>query len=107
MPESSMDETGRLRDRWTALSDYWINLMETNQSIHREGMLDGWMLEAVGDVTGLKVIDLGCGEGRFSRMLAERGAGVTGVDFCEPFIEYAQQHRARDEEYLLGDMQNL
>jgi ubiquinone/menaquinone biosynthesis C-methylase UbiE len=65
------------------------------------------MLNAVGDVGGLRVIDLGCGEGRFSRMLAERGAKVTGVDFCEQFIESASSQKLRDEEYVYGDMTDL
>ena len=61
----------------------------------------------LGDVTGRTVIDLGCGEGRFSRMLAERSALVTGVDLCRPFIEYAKTHRVGGESYLIGDMEDL
>ena len=53
------------------------------------------------------MIDLGCGEGRFSRMLAERGAVVTGVDLCSPFIEFANNHRFSNEAYLIGDMEDL
>jgi ubiquinone/menaquinone biosynthesis C-methylase UbiE len=41
------------------------------------------LLSAIGPVTGLKVIDMGCGEGRMAKALAERGAVVTGYD---PFI---------------------
>ena len=58
------------------------------------------MLDAVGDVSGLNVIDLGCGEGRFSRMMAESGAKVTGLDLCEPLIDQARKLRIKDEEYL-------
>jgi 2-polyprenyl-3-methyl-5-hydroxy-6-metoxy-1,4-benzoquinol methylase len=53
------------------------------------GLLDPWMLDAVGDVSGLSVIDRGCGEGRFSRMMAESGAKVTGLDLCESLIDQA------------------
>lgn len=73
----------------------------------REGLLDDWMHRAAGDVAGLQVIDVGCGEGRFSRQLANRGAIVTGVDLCEPFIEYAQSNRVGNETYLVGDGQTL
>ena len=61
----------------------------------------------VGSVSWLDVVDLGCGEGRFSRMLAERGGRVTGVDLSERFIEYATEHRVGDERYVLGDMEDL
>jgi ubiquinone/menaquinone biosynthesis C-methylase UbiE len=42
------------------------------------------LLAAVGTVEGLRVIDIGCGEGHIARALAELGADVTGHD---PFIE--------------------
>lgn len=42
-------------------------------------------LEAViGPPAGLRIVDIGCGEGALARALAERGAEVTGID---PFIE--------------------
>ena len=40
-------------------------------------------------------------------MLAERGATVTGVDLCPPFIEFAKNHRVSKEAYLIGDMEDL
>jgi ubiquinone/menaquinone biosynthesis C-methylase UbiE len=42
------------------------------------------LLATVGTVDGLRLIDLGCGEGHMARALAGRGADVTGYD---PFIE--------------------
>ena len=41
------------------------------------------LLATVGPVQGLRVIDIGCGEGALSRALAKLGAQVTGYD---PFI---------------------
>lgn len=35
------------------------------------------------------MIDLGCGEGRSSRMLAEAGARVTGIDLSADFLAAA------------------
>ena len=46
-------------------------------------MLDSWMLDALGDVSGKSVIDIGCGEGRFCRLLSDLGAEVTGIDLTE------------------------
>jgi 2-polyprenyl-3-methyl-5-hydroxy-6-metoxy-1,4-benzoquinol methylase len=47
-------------------------------------------LEAVGDVSGLTVLDAGCGEGYLSRILAQRGANVTGVDISPRLVEMAR-----------------
>jgi len=41
------------------------------------------LLETVGSVAGLRIVDIGCGEGQLSRALAKLGAQVTGYD---PFI---------------------
>ncbi len=40
----------------------------------------------VGDVAGLELVDMGCGEGALAKALAARGARVTGVD---PFMDPA------------------
>ena len=96
-----------LKAQWEAMAEDWIRQAQDVETSHREAMLDGWMLDAIGDVSGCKVIDLGCGEGRFSRMLTERGAVVTGVDLCSPFIEFARDNRVSEEVYLIGDMEDL
>lgn len=90
---------------WDGIADGWIEAV--NGSAHRDGLLDVWMLDAVGDVSGLKVLDIGCGEGRFSRMLAQRGAEVIGIDFTERFVEYANEHRVGTDTYVHGDAQDL
>ncbi|HLI94867.1 MAG TPA: class I SAM-dependent methyltransferase [Candidatus Baltobacteraceae bacterium] len=44
------------------------------------------IVAALGSVSGLDVVDVGCGEGANARILAANGANVTGVD---PFMEPA------------------
>jgi SAM-dependent methyltransferase len=62
-------------------------------------------LEVVGDVSGLTVLDAGCGEGYLSRILAKRGANVTGIDIATRLVEIA---RAKDPEgeitYQIADL---
>lgn len=97
----------QVREQWRDLADPWIEGTASGRNVYREGLLDAWMLVAVGDVSGVKTIDLGCGEGRFSRMLTARGAKVVGIDLCERFIEYAKGNRVGDEEYVVADMEDL
>jgi len=44
---------------------------------------------------GTKVLDVGCGVGRWSRMLAARGAEVTGIDLSPTMISEARRRAAR------------
>jgi SAM-dependent methyltransferase len=57
------------------------------------------LLELLPDVRGLRVLDLGCGQGRLSRELARRGAVVTGVDISPALLAKA---RAAEETEQLG-----
>jgi ubiquinone/menaquinone biosynthesis C-methylase UbiE len=49
---------------------------------------------------GKTVLDVACGNGVFSRRLAELGARVVAIDFSEKFVELAM---ARTEEAGYGD----
>jgi 2-polyprenyl-3-methyl-5-hydroxy-6-metoxy-1,4-benzoquinol methylase len=59
------------------------------QGIERDPIVPR-LLDIIGDVTGLKVLDAGCGEGYLARILANRGAQVTGLDISPRLIQMAQ-----------------
>ncbi len=70
-----------------------------------------WLVQALGLQTGDRVLDLGCGPGLYAARLASHGLHVTGVDFSQSSIDYAQtyarQHRLeidyRCQDYLQLD----
>ena len=45
-------------------------------------------------LSGLRVLDVGCGGGILSEALAERGATVVGIDLAESALQAAEAHRA-------------
>lgn len=45
-------------------------------------------------LSGLRVLDVGCGGGILSEALAERGASVLGIDLAESALQAAEAHRA-------------
>ena len=98
----------KLRQEWLELAPYWIKESREGGDVARKGLLDAYMLSVCGDVAGLRILDCGCGEGRFCRMLAERGAQyVLGVDTCEPMIAAARELQSDNDQYMVGDVQNL
>jgi cyclopropane fatty-acyl-phospholipid synthase-like methyltransferase len=43
------------------------------------------------DLTGKRVLDIGCGSGRYSIEMARRGAEVVGLDFAPAMVELARE----------------
>ena len=67
-------------------------------------------LEALGDVAGEHVLDLGCGDGYYARLIAERGAHVSGVDFSQASIDLAKKQEAEKPlgiTYVQGDIATM
>ena len=77
---------------WDQSADPWIRLMAKGDP-NRLLLLDNVMLGLCGEVSGLDVIDIGCGEGRFCRMLGKRGAKLTGIDPVEKLIIEARRRQ--------------
>ncbi|MEX5635921.1 class I SAM-dependent methyltransferase [Parafrankia sp. FMc2] len=78
-----------------ANADYWVRIIRQDLDRYRTGLTNVAMLTAAGDVTGLTVLDAGCGEGYLSRLLAARGAGPSvGVDLCPELVDAARQQAA-------------
>ena len=63
--------------------------------------------QLLGNVTGKTILDLGCGEGFYSRRVKALGASmVVGVDISEKMIELARQQEAARPlgiEYIVAD----
>lgn len=79
---------------WNAMGDEWLTLAQTGES--RMKFIMPWMLRYMGDVRGMTILDLGCGEGGYARKLAAAGAQVTAVDCSEPAISYAVRQAERE-----------
>lgn len=59
-------------------------------------------IAALGEVSGARVLDLGCGAGQSSRKLAELGASVVGIDISQDLLDAART-RGGDIAYHLKD----
>ncbi len=53
------------------------------------------ILETLGDVKGAKILDLGCGVGRLSHILSNKGAYVIGYDVSKEAIDIANKYKKK------------
>ena len=90
------DLNRRAREQWDAKAEFWdvLHGYEGNQ-FHQ--LLVGPSAEKLlGVKAGESVLDVACGNGQFSRRLAELGAQVTATDFSAALIERAKARTKSD-----------
>ncbi|MGH3089236.1 MAG: class I SAM-dependent methyltransferase [Rubrobacteraceae bacterium] len=89
------EEVGRY---WDENAEVWTKLVQEGYDIYRDGLNTPAFLEMLPDVSGLSGLDIGCGEGHNTRLLAKRGADMTAVDISKVFIRHAR--KAEEKESL-------
>ena len=93
--------------QWSAMPRAVLDAMEPDGDFAKRHLLNSVVLRMLGDLRGRRVLDAGCGQGYFSRMLADRGAEVVGVEPGQAPIAYAvekEAQRARGIRYLQADL---
>lgn len=91
---------------WEASARAWIERVDQGEP-NRELLLDHVMLALCGDPRGLLALDAGCGEGRFVRKLAARGATVVGLDRTRLFVDTAFERRTGGQQFARGLAERL
>lgn len=84
---------------WNDAAEEFAARFEKHEEFFHKYMINPAILDLLGDYTGKTVLDVACGEGHFSRKLAEMTKGniqITGIDASETLIDIAKR---RNEEY--------
>lgn len=84
-----------VRECWDRSADAWADFVRTGKDLSRECFNNPATLAMLGDIAGMDVLDLACGEGYNTRLLAGKGARMTGVDFSEKMLELAMAEERR------------
>lgn len=101
---------GDIKKEWNNAAEAWLDFVRSGNDFTRYGLNNPATFELIGDVKGLKVLDLACGEGYNTRILARKGARITGVDFSEKLINLAKRVETEEElgiHYVVLDATNL
>jgi ubiquinone/menaquinone biosynthesis C-methylase UbiE len=99
-------DAASVRASWDRAADAWEHGQESGRDYYRLEFFGPAQVAVCGDVAGMRLLDVGCGNGYFSREMARRGAEVTGVDISPRMIEHARQHESSSRlgiDYVVGD----
>ena len=91
---------------WDQSAQGWIAHLGERGDWGRENILDPAMLARVDLQRFAKALDVGCGEGRFCRMLQKRGIATIGIDTCQPLLDAARSHDSSGD-YRLASAESL
>lgn len=89
-------------EAYQKLADSYAALIDTkphNAYCERPAMVALWP-----DLAGKRVLDAGCGPGKYFELLAARGALVTGIDVSDRMIELARQRLGPEADLRIVDL---
>jgi SAM-dependent methyltransferase len=91
---------------WDESAEAWIASMGERGDWGREHVMDPAMLGRLEGRRFERALDVGCGEGRFCRLLRARGVPVVGIDPTERLLQEARK-RHPDGDYRLARAEHL
>ncbi|MCD4733658.1 class I SAM-dependent methyltransferase [bacterium] len=99
-----------LQHYWEGNAAVWTKLSREGCDVCRDLLNSPAFLRMLPDINGLHGLDIGCGEGSNTRLLAGQGAWMTALDLAPTFIEAAQEKEFAEPlgiSYQLGDAEEL
>ncbi|SER75596.1 Methyltransferase domain-containing protein [Gracilibacillus ureilyticus] len=94
------------RQKWEENAAFWDDYMgDESNAFHRE-LIKPATVKLLQAERNDRILDIGCGNGNFSRTLAECGAKVTAADYSGTMIERARIRTTADICYLKMDATN-
>lgn len=91
---------------WGGVAKWYDSLLKMEGTYQKEVILPN-LLRLMEIKAGEKLLDIACGQGFFSRALAEKGAEVTGVDIAPELIKFAIEKAELEEKYLVAPADKL
>jgi 2-polyprenyl-3-methyl-5-hydroxy-6-metoxy-1,4-benzoquinol methylase len=91
-------EKESIKKEWNDAAESWVKFVRGRKDYYRDELNNPATFKLIGDVRDRRALDLACGEGYNTRILARKGAKVTGVDFSQKLIDLAK--REEDKEKL-------
>jgi len=95
---------------WDDASESWADFVRKGKDYYRYELNNPAFFELIGEVKGKTILDLACGEGYNTRILAKKGGKIIGIDTSRKLIEFARQEEEREKlniRYYVMDACNM
>lgn len=101
--------TAQAIKRWNQFAESFTEKYDEQGDLHHQVLLNPAIFSLIEEVEGQNFLDAGCGEGYLSRMLAQKGAFVTAVDYSQKMLEIARDRTQNEKniQYRYGNCENL
>src|SRR5437773_2362600 len=86
-------EVGKM---WDSNAEAWTRLARMGCDTSRDVVNTPCFLAMLPNVAGLRGLDVGCGEGNNTRLVAARGARLAAIDISATFIRHAREMEVRE-----------
>jgi SAM-dependent methyltransferase len=102
-PSSQADQTRHTREAYDRLAPVWAKATD-------DGPFNGWLERPAlrslvpAPLSGLTIVDAGCGSGAQAQWLLDHGAEVIGVDLSPAMVQEAQRRCSGRGRFLVADL---
>jgi ubiquinone/menaquinone biosynthesis C-methylase UbiE len=90
----AMDRKGKQRTSgsWSGVADWYDNYLETTADSYQEKVIAPNLQRLMAVKKGMRLLDIACGQGFFTRKFQQWGACVAGSDISPELIAQAKRH---------------
>ena len=81
---------------WDDNAENWVKLARMGYDRCRDLINSPAFFKMLPDISNLKGLDIGCGEGHNTRIAAKKGGKMTAIDISEVFIKYANESEQKE-----------
>ena len=76
---------------WGGVAEWYDNYLETNKDSYQEMVIAPNMLRLLDIKKGMRMLDVACGQGFFTRKFAAAGANIVGADISKELTDQAKK----------------
>ncbi len=77
---------------WSPVATWYDDYLETRGDTYHDKVIYPNLMRILGPLTGVRLLDVGCGQGALTRLCAAQGATVAGADVSRELIALAKKH---------------